>query len=483
MTSADDLLSWALATRGDWAALEDLAGAAPAGLVAAVRTRWFAEPERRDELQFLLSQSLDPEIATLLPSLLPGAEGVLAARLLDLYVRWKVPVPRAELVRLLADPQARSAAVKAAAHGPAELTPVIRPLLDDPSVRGAAAMTLARLGDVASLGAVTALLETGDRAIPTALELLGDTSVVPAARARLDRATPAEVEGLHRLLIALTGHDPVIRPGGDRDAAIRAAWRRWDPASRPRPRVDLAGPVDPARAGFVVTDGQGLVRVGFDDSGWRRSLRVGGRRAYDLGSICDTCATTLLLAGWPERPAEASARRLRAALADVPAVTPDLLDAAAPLLCVLRSGEYVAALVDLDLGRVKAEETPWPGTDHFRLRTTLPFTGVVLPTQPLPEAAAATVAAHASAIAAGRRPAALLVSWLEDRYVHAETHERHLVGLVLDGHHKLLAYAAAGVPARALMVFRVEDSWGPPDNRTQWINDVTQPLLARRGAR
>ena len=42
---------------------------------------------------------------------------------------------------------------------------------------------------------------------------------------------------------------------------------------------------------------------------------------------------------------------------------------------------------------------------------------------------------------------------------------------------------AAGVPARALMVFRVEDSWGPPDNRTQWIKDVTQPLLARRGAR
>jgi hypothetical protein len=38
------------------------------------------------------------------------------------------------------------------------------------------------------------------------------------------------------------------------------------------------------------------------------------------------------------------------------------------------------------------------------------------------------------------------------------------------------------VPARALMVFRVEDSWGPPDNRTQWITDVTQPLLARGGA-
>jgi hypothetical protein len=241
--------------------------------------------------------------------------------------------------------------------------------------------------------------------------------------------------------------------------------------------------VDPDRAAFVVTDGQGGVRVGYEDSGWRRSLRIGGRRTYDLGSICDTCETTLLLAGWPARPAETSAHRLRAALADVPAVTPDLLDAAAPLLCVQRSGEYVAALVDLDLARFAAGETPWPGTDHFRLRSALPYTGVVLPTQPLAAADEATVAGHTRAIAAGRRPAALMTAWIEDRYARAEVHTRHLVGLVLDGHHKLLAYAAAGVPARALMVFRVEDSWGPPDNRTQWINDVTQPLLARRGAR
>jgi hypothetical protein len=483
VTSADDLLSWALADRDDWAALEDLAGAAPAGLIAAVRRRWHCDPDRREELVFLLSQSLDPEIAGILLELLSGAGGKLAGRLLELTSRWTVPVPRAELVRLLADPTARPAAITAAAHGPAESAALIRPFLDDPSVRGSAATTLARLGDVASLAAVTALLETGDRAIPRALELLGDASVVPAARARLDRAAPAEVEGLHRLLIALTGHDPVIPGGGDRGAAIRAAWRGWDPATRPRPRVEAVGAIDPDRAAFVVTDGQGLVRIGFDDSGWRRSLRVGARRTYDLGSICDTCETALILAGWPDRPAEVSAERLRDALADVPAVTPELLDAAAPLLSVQRSGEYVAALVDLDLGRVTAGEAPWPETDHFRLRTELPFAGVVLPTQPLAAADDDTVAGHARAIAAGRRPAALLTAWLEDRYVHAERHERHLVGLVLDGHHKLLAYAAAGVPARALMVFRVEDSWGPPDNRTQWINDVTQPLLARRGAR
>ena len=267
-----------------------------------MRRRWYSDPDRVDELVFLLSQSLDAEAADLLAEVLPGVGGARAARLLELTSRWKVPVSRAELVRLLADPQARAAAVKAAAHGPAEFAPLIRPFLDDPSVRGAAAMTLARFGDVASLGAVTALLETGDRAIPVALELLGDTSVVPAARARLDRAAPAEVEGLHRLLIALTGHDPVIPRGGERAAAIRAAWRRWDPAVRPEPRVEAVGAVDASRGTFVVTDGQGLVRVGYDDSGWRRSMRIGGRRAYDLGSICDTCETTLLLAGWATGP-------------------------------------------------------------------------------------------------------------------------------------------------------------------------------------
>jgi hypothetical protein len=50
------------------------------------------------------------------------------------------------------------------------------------------------------------------------------------------------------------------------------------------------------------------------------------------------------------------------------------------------------------------------------------------------------------------------------------------MGVVLDGHHKLLAYTGENRPARALLISRVEDSWGPPDNRTQWLDEAITAL-------
>jgi hypothetical protein len=173
---------------------------------------------------------------------------------------------------------------------------------------------------------------------------------------------------------------------------------------------------------------------------------------------------TLGRVGWPPRPAAAYAGRLRDAVADVPVLTLELLDAVAPLAGALRSGSHTAVLLDLDLRRAG---------DRFRQPGT---SGVVLPTQPLDRADPAAVDAHARAVAAGRRPTAVLMAWLDARREHT------LVGAVLDGHHKLLAYAAAGVPARVLALFRHDDSWGPPDDRTQWTDAATEPFLVR-GAR
>ena len=65
------------------------------------------------------------------------------------------------------------------------------------------------------------------------------------------------------------------------------------------------------------------------------------------------------------------------------------------------------------------------------------------------------MARHAALIAAGERPAAVVLGWIDDRYVKARHEERWLVGAVLDGHHWLTAYAAAGVPARVLLFARV----------------------------
>jgi hypothetical protein len=56
--------------------------------------------------------------------------------------------------------------------------------------------------------------------------------------------------------------------------------------------------------------------------------------------------------------------------------------------------------------------------------------------------------------------------------VRLEHPERFLVGVILDGHHKLVAYARAGVAARVLMLCRVEDSWGPPTARTAFLDEV-----------
>jgi hypothetical protein len=53
-----------------------------------------------------------------------------------------------------------------------------------------------------------------------------------------------------------------------------------------------------------------------------------------------------------------------------------------------------------------------------------------------------------------------------------------VIGAVLDGHHKLAAYAHASVPARCVLVTRIEDTWGPPDDRARPLRES----LARLGA-
>src|SRR4051812_40267143 len=105
-----------------------------------------------------------------------------------------------------------------------------------------------------------------------------------------------------------------------------------------------------------------------------------------------------------------------------------------------------------------------------------PTYGIVMPTQPVDEPDTGTVDAFRTTIRAGQRPAALVLGWIEDRYVEAEYSERFLVGMLLDGHHKLLAYTTESQPARALLISRDEDSWGPPNNRTQWLDAVIANL-------
>ena len=165
---------------------------------------------------------------------------------------------------------------------------------------------------------------------------------------------------------------------------------------------------------------------------------------------------------------------------------------------VLRSGHYAVTLVDLDLETVTepdrswwrrrvelrdgwseddswGNDGSWPGTEHLQVREPIPGEiptfGVVMPTQPVGRTDPAAVDRHAAALREGRRPAAVLLTLVETRYVACEWNERFVIGVVLDGHHRLLAAAREGLPARAVMVTRLEDV-GPAEH----VDEVLAPL-------
>src|SRR5690606_1001682 len=108
----------------------------------------------------------------------------------------------------------------------------------------------------------------------------------------------------------------------------------------------------------------------------------------------------------------------------------------------------------------RPDPVDWPGTGHFqtpRMSPGPPPTyGSVLPSQPLDRLDPATVRRHASAIARGERPAALLLAWADHRCVEAEREGRFTTGVVLAGRRRLAAIAAAGVPARLLVLSRTD---------------------------
>jgi hypothetical protein len=243
---------------------------------------------------------------------------------------------------------------------------------------------------------------------------------------------------------------------------------------------------------------------------WSKSLLIDGKPLYEVGSDCGTCETCLRLVGWPAELAARRADGVRRALQDVTDLSPELLDTLGPLITALRPGHYVVTLVDLDLELVtdadaswwkrrgdlrysEEDDAPaawctWPGTPHFQLRALIPGAaptfGVMLPSQNLTTLSARTCDAHREAIRGGAHPACVALAWVESKAVEGEYVELFLLGVVLDGHHKLAAYAAQGVAARAVLVCRIEDTWGPPEDRARWFLETTASLKvsAQNGA-
>ncbi|MEU0402854.1 hypothetical protein ABZ318_21945 [Streptomyces sp. NPDC006197] len=402
--------------------------------------------------------------------------------------------------------------------GDPSFAPRLGALLSDPAApRGRAALALGRLGarewTVPIAGRLSEATGLDHTAFAVALELMGDPAAVPHLLRWLAESGEERVYDVHHALVRLTGRDPLLperASGPAYAAAVRAAWADGRTEQAPAVVRDLVIESD-GRARFSVDGGAGRIRIAFDPPSpgsswprWDRSLTFDRKPLYRVGSFCDTCELGLTLLDWPDEEATRIAARMRGRLAGLDRLDTALFLEWSPVLGELETGHYHALLLDLPLERVteparswwyrrvatRAEEDGddfeydgrpeehWPGVAHFQLTAPVPggrvprTYGAVLPSQPPEALDPATVARHAAAIAAGERPAAVVLGWIDDRYVGARHEERWLVGAVLDGHHRLTAYAAAGVPARVFFLARPGEG-GSTDGGLEGLEEVT----------
>lgn len=474
------MLDAAINAPDPWTALADLAAAPPGGaraLAAEVAERYeSASKVQRQRLEYLLALLRDDDVILDLLQRVGSAEllamanrrgAVVASSVLDgLVERLGYVAPVVEALGLSGDP-ARIAE--------------LGELLGDAVVGDRAALALARLNarDWTVRIAQGLFDVTGNThvAFTAALIEMGDTAAVPHLLRWLAEGPDLPAGDVHQALVRLTGRDPLIPEDGDFSAHVRRIWPRRDLSSPPNPEVRDLVVETSRRVRFALDDGLGRVRVGFGSEWprWYRTLFVADTPLYRVSGFCGTCETTMGLLGFPDAPSRAA--DVRETLADLHEL--ENLDALRPIVRELESGHYRAHLVDLPVERVDrperswwlrriavrddperwtTEDATWPGVAHFQVPALLadepPTYGSVVPSQSLDGLDPSTVARHAEAIARGERPTALLLAWTEYRYVEAEAEERFLLGVVLDGHHRLAAYAAAGVPARVLILTR-----------------------------
>ncbi|MEV6250354.1 hypothetical protein AB0M38_29765 [Streptomyces sp. NPDC051742] len=513
----------ALRADDPWAGLDALTAERPAGLAEAVEELYRSDTERADFRRYLtwllrtLGEPGDEVLLRLFSEPASAAED--RQDVLRAAVARGLRLPAGLLATYEEEARASGGSDDRADGPPApelvnamglsgdpSFAPRLGALLGIPAARGRAALALGRLGArewtasiAGRLSEVTGLDRT---AFVVALELMGDPAAVPHLLRWLAEGSEERVYDVHHALVRLTGRDPLLPEGASGAAyatAVREAWAGGRIERTPAVVRDVVVESG-ARARFSVDGGAGRVRVAFDPPSpgsswprWDRSLTFDGKPLYRVGSLCDTCELGLTMLDWPDDEASRIAARMRGRLADLSRLDAALLAEWSPVLGELETGHYRALLLDLPLERVSepaqswwyrraaarteedgedseyGEDRPedyWPGVAHFQLATPVPggrvpFTyGALLPSQPPEALDPATIARHTAAMAAGERPAAVVLGWIDDRYVEARHEERWLVGAVLDGHHRLVAYAAAGVPARVLFLARVGEGGG-----------------------
>lgn len=383
---------------------------------------------------------------------------------------------------------------------------LVEPCSQALATRWKAALVLAKLGQKQFTSAITAQLAKSEGVAADgyamALEIMGDDSCVPALLALVAEKHPKRAFALHHALVSLTGRRPVVdrrSPPGEWPAAVADAWAR--PALDAPARVAFRRGA-PREASFAIDHGRGAVRVDYTafSAGswprWDRTLLVAGEPLYQVSSGCGTCRTILRRTGSLRHDGSSDAllAAYRSTVATIDHVDEAAIDTLWPLVQQLDSGHYLAKLADIPLERVERADRSWlarraksdedlarddddpahywAGVAHYQSRPSLanpsnpsnpsnPLNqwAVFVPSQDPAALDEARVTEWQRAIESGARPAAVVLAWVEDRPMDVyddSTVDRFALGVVLDGHHKLEAYARAGVAARVLSLLHVE---------------------------
>ncbi|GAA1032841.1 MULTISPECIES: hypothetical protein [Amycolatopsis] len=476
----DDLLA------ADYPMLAALAADPPSGPETLAARAGELYPAANDDQRRHLEYLLDLLGADGDPILLDLLIRLRTASLLASVVHRGLPVPEPVLDQLIKELGYQPPVIDAAGlSGNRRRAKALGALLKDDNRCGRAALALARLGarewTVPIARRLFAVAGLKHIFLAVALEEMGDPAAVPVLLDWLANGPEQNAWDVHRALVRLTGRSPLLPSPDD----IRQVWAGLDLTVGPVPEVRDVAVDSPSALRFSVDEGRARVRVEFDPSlpgsmwpRWEQTLYVGDRARFGVGSGCETCESTLHLLGFGPAEALAGAARVREVLAAPRELTAATVRALEPLLQELETGHYRMLLADLPLERVRTLEQSWwsmrrtetrsawegdpdwPGIEHFQLPQAIPGEmptyGSVVPSQPLDALDQVTIDRYAEAIARGERPAALLLAWAEDRYISAQWPERFVLGVVLDGHHRLAAYAAAGVPARLVLLVRGE---------------------------
>lgn len=324
-----------------------------------------------------------------------------------------------------------------------------------------------------------------------ALKLMDDPAAIEPLTIWMATCEGSLVSSMHRCLESLTRTTPVLPMTPDMQSWVRHArdaWRHWVKGDKLNPWITTQA-IDAAQASLTLHHGHNRLTVMYESptvgsswSTWWRLLGWDRQPLYRLSSVCGTCESFLKSVGTPQIQRERELEAYREAVAHVDEIDDALVAAISPLLTLCQSGHYAAFLCDLQLEHVqhaddswlslRGELRPdddslndpsgsWPGIAHWQLTDPLssapPVFSVLVPTQEMTQPDEDAIKKHRVAIEAGDRPCAVILGWAEQRYLVGAHPEAFLFGAVLDGHHKLRAYDALGLPARVLWVFRLED--------------------------